>query len=146
VVDYRFEVIIIGTGAGGGTLAHRLAATGRRILLLERGGWLPRARDNWDSTAVFVQGRYRAPEFWYDRHGQEFPPEVNYYVDGNTKFYGPALFRLGPEQDTVEAAWEVVDPVLDDSLPLHDYPRGSWGPKEADGLLPDGDSWHDPVG
>src|SRR6185437_7135015 len=77
-------------------LAHRLASTGRRILLLERGGWLPRERDNWDSTAVFVEGRYRAPELWFDRHGREFPPEVNYYVGGNTKFYGAALFRLRP--------------------------------------------------
>jgi len=57
VVDDRYEVIIIGTGAGGGTLAHRLATTSRRVLLLERGGWLPRERANWDSTAVFVGGR-----------------------------------------------------------------------------------------
>jgi choline dehydrogenase-like flavoprotein len=97
VADERYDVIIIGTGAGGGTLAHRLAATGKRILLLERGGWLPRERDNWDSSAVFVEGKYRAPEFWFDRHGREFPPEVNYYVGGNTKFYGAALFRLRPE-------------------------------------------------
>ena len=82
MVDDRYEVIIIGTGAGGGTLAHRLATTGRRVLLLERGGWLPRERANWDSAAVFVEGRYRAPEFWFDRHGREFPPEVNYYVGG----------------------------------------------------------------
>jgi choline dehydrogenase-like flavoprotein len=66
------------------------------VLLLER-GYLPRERDNWDSTAVFVRGKYRAPEFWYDRNGDEFPPEVNYYVGGNTKFYGAALFRLRPE-------------------------------------------------
>ena len=59
--------------------------------------YLPRERDNWDSTAVFVKGKYRAPEFWYDKHGNEFPPEVNYYVGGNTKFYGAALFRLRPE-------------------------------------------------
>ena len=91
------DVIVIGTGAGGGTLAHRLAPTGKRILMLERGGYLPRERDNWDSTAVFVKGSYRAPEFWYDQHGHEFPPEVNYYVGGNTKFYGAALFRLRPE-------------------------------------------------
>ena len=57
MADERYDVIIIGTGAGGGTLAHRLAATGKRILLLERGGWLPRERDNWDSTAVFVEGQ-----------------------------------------------------------------------------------------
>ena len=95
--DQHYDVIVIGTGAGGGTLAHRLAPSGKRILVLERGGYLPRERDNWDSTAVFVKGRYRAPEFWYDQHGHEFPPEVNYYVGGNTKFYGAALFRLRPE-------------------------------------------------
>ncbi|MFJ1702574.1 GMC oxidoreductase [Kitasatospora sp. NPDC088346] len=93
----HYDVIVIGTGAGGGTLAHRLAPSGRRVLILERGGYLPRERDNWESTAVFVKGKYRAPEFWYDRHGDAFPPEVNYYVGGNTKFYGAALFRLRPE-------------------------------------------------
>ncbi|MCX4993054.1 MULTISPECIES: GMC oxidoreductase [unclassified Streptomyces] len=93
----HYDVIVIGTGAGGGTLAHRLAPTGKRVLILERGGYLPRERDNWESTAVFVKGKYRAPEFWYDKHGEKFPPEVNYYVGGNTKFYGAALFRLRPE-------------------------------------------------
>jgi choline dehydrogenase-like flavoprotein len=95
--DQDYDVIVIGTGAGGGTLAHRLAPSGKRILILERGDYLPRERDNWDSSAVFVRGKYRAPEFWYDAHGHEFPPEVNYYVGGNTKFYGAALFRLRPE-------------------------------------------------
>lgn len=93
----EYDVIIIGTGAGGGTLAHRLAPSGRRVLILERGDYLPRERDNWDSTAVFVKAKYRAPEFWLDRHGNVFPPEVNYYVGGNTKFYGAALFRLRPQ-------------------------------------------------
>jgi choline dehydrogenase-like flavoprotein len=93
----HYDVIIIGSGAGGGTLAHRLAPSGKRVLILERGDYLPRERDNWDSTAVFVRGKYRAPEFWYDKDGNEFPPEVNYYVGGNTKFYGAALFRLRPE-------------------------------------------------
>ncbi|MFI8287878.1 GMC oxidoreductase [Streptomyces sp. NPDC085614] len=93
----HYDVIIIGTGAGGGSLAHRLAPSGKRVLLIERGGHLPRERDNWDSTAVFVKGKYRAPEFWLDKNGAEFPPEVNYYVGGNTKFYGAALFRLRPE-------------------------------------------------
>ncbi|WP_317444755.1 GMC family oxidoreductase [Streptomyces collinus] len=92
-----YDVIVIGTGAGGGTLAHRLAPSGKRVLVLERGDYLRRERDNWDSTAVFVKAKYRAPEFWLDRHGDEFPPEVNYYVGGNTKFYGAALFRLRPE-------------------------------------------------
>ncbi|MFE2989340.1 GMC oxidoreductase [Streptomyces sp. NPDC059262] len=112
--DQHYDVIIIGTGAGGGTLAHRLALTGKRVLILERGGYLPRERDNWDSTAVFVKGKYRAPEFWYDKHGNQFPPEVNYYVGGNTKFYGAALFRLRPEDfgemrhhDGVSPAWPI---------------------------------------
>ncbi|MGV9269081.1 GMC oxidoreductase [Kitasatospora sp. NPDC003701] len=95
--NQHYDVIVIGTGAGGGTLAHRLAPTGKRVLILERGGYLPRERDNWESTAVFVRAKYRAPEFWYDKHGEQFPPEVNYYVGGNTKFYGAALFRLRPE-------------------------------------------------
>jgi choline dehydrogenase-like flavoprotein len=97
MVDGHYDVIVIGSGAGGGTLAHRLAATGKQILILERGDYLPRERDNWDSSAVFVRGKYRAPEFWLDKDGHEFPPEVNYYVGGNTKFYGAALFRLRPE-------------------------------------------------
>jgi choline dehydrogenase-like flavoprotein len=95
--DKHYDVIVIGSGAGGGTLVHRLAPSGKRVLLLERGNYLPRERDNWDTDAVFLKGRYRAPEFWYDGHGHEFPPEVNYYVGGNTKFYGAALFRLRPE-------------------------------------------------
>ncbi|WP_329571054.1 GMC family oxidoreductase [Kitasatospora sp. NBC_01266] len=93
----HYDVIIIGTGAGGGTLAHRLAPSGKRVLLLERGDYLPREIDNWDSTQVFVKGKYLAQETWYDRQGQPFTPEVNYYVGGNTKFYGAALFRLRPE-------------------------------------------------
>jgi choline dehydrogenase-like flavoprotein len=95
--DRHYDVIVIGTGAGGGTFAHRLAPSGRRVLVLERGGYLPRERDNWESAEVFVKGKYRAPEFWFDRDGNEFPPEVNYYVGGNTKFYGAALFRLRPQ-------------------------------------------------
>ena len=49
-------------------------------------------------------------------------------------------------QDTVEAAWRVVDPILGDVVPVHEYAQGSWGPKEADALLPKGDTWHDPAG
>ena len=112
--DTHYDVIVIGTGAGGGTLAHRLAPTGKQVLILERGDYLPRERDNWDSTAVFVKGKYRAPEFWLDQHGDEFPPEVNYYVGGNTKFYGAALFRLRPEDfselahhDGISPAWPI---------------------------------------
>src|SRR6476620_4770216 len=95
--DMHYDVVIIGAGAGGGTLAWKLAPSGKRILLLERGGYLPRERDNWDTTAVFLQAKYSTDEEWRDRKGDEFTPEQNYYVGGNTKFYGAALLRLRPE-------------------------------------------------
>ncbi|MDQ3210732.1 MAG: GMC family oxidoreductase [Actinomycetota bacterium] len=89
-----YDVIIIGTGAGGGTLAHRLAPSGKRVLLLERGGYLRREPENWSSRAVFVKSRYKAPEEWIDKHGKPFHPGAHYYVGGNTKVYGAILFRL----------------------------------------------------
>jgi choline dehydrogenase-like flavoprotein len=90
----HYDVIIIGTGAGGGTLAHRLAPSGRRILVLERGGYLPREPENWDSEQVFLKERYLSGEQWYDKEGQPFRPHQQYFVGGNTKFYGAILFRL----------------------------------------------------
>jgi choline dehydrogenase-like flavoprotein len=93
-VSSQYDVIIIGTGAGGGTLAHRLASSGKRILLLERGDYLRRERENWDSRAVFVANKYKAPEIWYDKEGQPFHPGQHYYVGGQTKVYAAVLFRL----------------------------------------------------
>jgi choline dehydrogenase-like flavoprotein len=93
----RFDVIIIGTGAGGGTLAHALAPTGKRILLLERGDFVRREKANWDPRRVNVEGRYQTKEVWHDRDGNALHPHTNYAVGGNTKFYGAALFRLRKE-------------------------------------------------
>jgi choline dehydrogenase-like flavoprotein len=90
----HFDVIIIGSGAGGGTLAYRLAPTGKRILLLERGGYVRREKDNWNPRAVNLEGKYQTKEMWHDKDGKELHPHTNYYVGGNTKFYGAALFRL----------------------------------------------------
>jgi choline dehydrogenase-like flavoprotein len=90
----HYDVIIIGTGAGGGTLAYRLAPSGKRILILERGDYVPRERANWDSRAVNVEARYHTREVWRDKEGRPLHPHTNYYVGGNTKFYGAALFRL----------------------------------------------------
>jgi choline dehydrogenase-like flavoprotein len=93
-MSQHYDVIIIGTGAGGGTLAHRLAGSGKRILLLERGGFVPREKENWDTRAVAVDARYHTREVWRDRDGQPLHPHTSYNVGGNTKFYGAALFRL----------------------------------------------------
>ena len=93
----HYDVIIIGTGAGGGTLLHALAPTGKRILVLERGGFVPREPANWDTRAVNLEGRYNTREVWRDREGGELHPHTNYFVGGNTKFFGAALFRLRRE-------------------------------------------------
>jgi len=93
----RYDVIIIGSGAGGGTLAYRLAPSGLRILLLERGDYVPREKDNWSTRAVNLEGKYNTKETWRDRDDKELHPHTNYWVGGNTKFYGAALFRMRRE-------------------------------------------------
>jgi choline dehydrogenase-like flavoprotein len=91
----HYDVIVIGSGAGGGTLTHALAPTGKRILLLERGGYLPREPENWSPAAIWRDGRYRNSGKWTDLDtGKEFTPKQHYYVGGNTKVYGAILFRM----------------------------------------------------
>ncbi|MBI3785225.1 MAG: GMC family oxidoreductase [Deltaproteobacteria bacterium] len=115
MADNHYDVIIIGSGAGGGTLAYRLAPTGKRILLLERGAYIPREKENWDSHAVNVEARYHIKEPWFDRHGKEFHAGAHYCVGGNTKFYGAALIRLRREDfgeirhyDGLSPAWPLT--------------------------------------
>ena len=109
-----YDVIIVGTGAGGGTLARRLASSGKRILLLERGDWLPREPENWLAQNVFVENRYVSEDTWYDAHGKPFQPQIHYFVGGATKLYGAALYRLRKEDfgelrhhDGVSPAWPI---------------------------------------
>ena len=90
----RYDVIVIGSGPGGASVVQRLAPSGKRILLLERGGYLPRSRDNWNAQTVFVDAAYQTKETWYDSDGKAFHPGLHYYVGGNSKVYGAALFRL----------------------------------------------------
>ena len=119
--DAHYDVIVIGSGPGGAALAHRLAPTGKRILMLERGGYLPRSRANWDAQTVFVDARYQAPETWFASDGGSFHPGLHYYVGGNSKVYGAALLRLRERdfgqvvhKDGISPAWplgyEVFEP------------------------------------
>jgi choline dehydrogenase-like flavoprotein len=114
-MDRRYDVIIIGSGAGGGTLARQLAPSGKNILILERGDWLKREAENWDATAVFDKNRYVSPDTWHDRHGKPFQPQVHYFVGGATKMFGAALYRLRREDfgelhhhDGISPAWPIT--------------------------------------
>jgi choline dehydrogenase-like flavoprotein len=116
----HYDVIIIGTGAGGGSLAHRLAPSGKKILLLERGDYVRREKDNWNPKAVNLEGKYQTKEVWRDKDGRELHPHTNYYVGGNTKFYGAALFRLRKQDfgevrhhGGVSPAWPISYDVLE---------------------------------
>jgi choline dehydrogenase-like flavoprotein len=110
----HYDVIIIGSGAGGGTLAHTLADAGRQILILERGDFLAREMDNWNPAPVFIDGKYISKDTWYDADGTAFQPQVHYFVGGATKLYGAALYRLRPQDfdelrhvDGLSPAWPV---------------------------------------
>ena len=127
----HYDVIVIGSGAGGGTLTHALAPTGKRILLLERGDWMPREPQNWDSKAVWIDKRYSNSGKWTDAAtGKMFTPKQHYYVGGNTKVYGAILFRFreadfGEIQhvDGVSPAWPIgyadLDPWYDRAEALY---------------------------
>src|ERR1044072_8221225 len=113
-MDQHYDVIIIGTGAGGGTLARHLAPSGKRILLLERGAWLSRAPPDWVGPDGVRGHRHVLPATWYDAGGKPFQPGVHYYVGGATKLYGAALYRLRKEDfgelkhhDGISPAWPI---------------------------------------
>ena len=106
----RFDVIIVGSGAGGGTMAHALAPTGARILIVERGDVVPQEPENWDPDAVWRQLRYRATERWLDADGQLFQPYTHYNVGGNSKYWGSVLYRLRREDFDVLEHEDGVSP------------------------------------
>src|SRR5664279_481074 len=93
-MNNHYDVIIIGTGSGGSTMAHKLADSGKRILILERGGFIPKEKENWDPHEVVTLGRYRPHEEWLDKDNKPFKPFIHYNVGGNSKMYGAALFRF----------------------------------------------------
>jgi choline dehydrogenase-like flavoprotein len=109
-----YDAIVIGTGAGGGTLALHLAQAGKRILILERGAFLPQEKLNWDTSAVFLDNRYHTKEVWQDKDGKDLHPQQAYFVGGQTKVYGAAMFRMRAEdfgeivhQGGISPAWPI---------------------------------------
>ena len=133
------DIMVIGSGMGGSTIAHALRSSGRRVLVVERGDFLPRELENWSPTAVFEQGRYRNAEPWVDGDGNEFDPGVFYYVGGNTKLYGAMLPRFRAEDfdeirhhEGVSPAWpfsyETIEPYYAQAEVLY----GVHGAKGAD--------------
>ena len=136
----HFDIIIVGSGAGGGTLAQRLAPTGKKILILERGEHLPREAVNWDSKTVFIDRKYRTKEHWYDKAGKPFIPNTHYWVGGNTTFYGAALMRLrkGDFEETrhaggVSPEWPIK---LADLAPYYAEAETLWRVHGARGIDP----------
>ena len=133
----HYDIIIIGTGAGGGTIAHALATSPARVLILERGDFIPQEDQNWSPTAVWKDLRYQTLEQWLDENGQEFRPYTHYCVGGNTKFWGSVLYRLRREDfqavehlDGVSPAWpidyETLEPYYDRAEQLYQV-RGERG-------------------
>jgi choline dehydrogenase-like flavoprotein len=144
----KYDLVIIGTGMGGGALAYALRNSGRKILLIERGDYLPSEPENWSSEAVFAQKRYKPKEHWFDQTGKPFSPGVHYFVGGNTKVYGAALPRFRKEdfdelehEEGVSPAWPITydelepyygqaeemlgvhgDPSIDPTEPPHSTP------------------------
>ena len=121
---HEADIVIIGSGAGGGTLAHALVPGGRRILLIERGHAVASEPENWSPTAVWKDLRYRTREQWLDRDGALFTPYTHYGIGGNTKFWGSVLYRLRREDfgevahmDGVSPAWPIS---YDDLAPWYD--------------------------
>jgi choline dehydrogenase-like flavoprotein len=109
-----FDIVIIGSGAGGGTIARELAATGAKILIVERGDFVPQEDHNWNPTSVWKDLRYRTTETWLDEAGRSFRPYTHYCVGGNTKFWGTVMYRLRPQDfkemqhaDGVSPAWPI---------------------------------------
>jgi choline dehydrogenase-like flavoprotein len=122
----HYDIIVIGSGPGGAALAQRLAPSGKKILILERGGFLKRSPDNWSAKSVFIDNTYQANETWYDKTGNAFHPGLHYFVGGNSKMYGAALFRLRERDfeeihhaDGISPAWplkyEVFAPYYDEA-------------------------------
>jgi choline dehydrogenase-like flavoprotein len=139
-VTEHFDVVIIGSGAGGGTMAYALSGSGARILILERGDFVPQEDENWDPAAVWKDLRYQSKEQWLDERGREFRPYTHYNVGGNTKFWGSVLYRLRREdfqamehRDGVSPAWPID---YDTLAPYYDHAERLYQVRGQHGIDP----------
>ena len=149
----HYDVIVIGSGAGGGTITYALAPTGKKVLLLERGGWYPRETQNWSSRSVWGDLRYRNAGHWFDQNGKEFNPKQHYYVGGNTKVYGAVLFRLRERDfenvfhvDGVSPEWPVKYADFEPWYTKAEHLYHVHGERGVDPLYPPGPARHWPPG
>jgi choline dehydrogenase-like flavoprotein len=149
----RYDIIIIGSGAGGGTLAYALSETSARILIVERGDFIPQEDENWSPEAVWKHLRYQTTERWIDERDREFRPYTHYNVGGNTKFWGSVLYRLRREDfqavehmDGLSPAWPID---YDTLAPYYDRAERIYqvhGELGTDPTEPDHDTFpHSPI-
>lgn len=140
----EFDIVIIGSGAGGGTIANELAANGKKIAVIERGDFIKRELDNWDARKVFIDRIYRTNEEWRDKKGRKFHPNTNYFVGGNTTFYGAALMRMKAKDfdalahfgGEISPAWPLS---YTDFAPYYDKAEKLWNVHGARGIDPTDD-------
>jgi choline dehydrogenase-like flavoprotein len=102
------DVIVVGSGAGGAAVAYRLAEAGKRVLVLEKGGRLPRDGSTLDVMQVFKEGRFKNSEPWVDGRNTTFIPGEFNNVGGKTKWYGAALLRFAPHEFAADDAHQCL--------------------------------------
>lgn len=96
-MEKEADIVIIGSGVGGSSLACSLAETGKRIIILERGQHLKDSPEARDDASIFLKGFYKSSEEWEGTDGQKFLPGNYYYVGGNSKFFGAVMYRYRAE-------------------------------------------------
>jgi choline dehydrogenase-like flavoprotein len=118
----KYDVIIIGSGAGGAAAAYHLTQTGKRVLVVEKGEALPRDGSTLDVDAVMRRGAFLSTERWVDRRGEIIVPEEHFNLGGKTKWYGAALLRFSPHEFEADAAHRCLAwPIgYDDLAPFYD--------------------------